>query len=653
MKQAGWLLLLLTTVTMHLKAQRYLVRFKNKASSPYSFSSPSAYLSQRAIDRRQRYSIPIDSTDLPVNPVYLNSIRSVSGVTILNTSRWLNQVSVLITDPNALTTINSFPFVQASTRIASRLRSDIATDRIDAEYYSQAPQANMRLQSTAADFYDYGSTKAQIHIHNGEFLHNIGLRGQTMYIGMLDEGFSNYTTLKGFDSVNMNGQILNTWDFVNNEADVANDAAHGEQCFSTIAVNLPGQFIGSAPKAKFLLFKTEDTFSEYPIEEHNWVCGAERIDSAGGDVISSSVGYKTFDDPSLNHTYADLNGNTTIAATGADLASKKGLAVINAAGNDGSSSWHYILTPADGDSVLAVGAVTSGGAVWPNSSYGPSSDGQVKPDVASVGSGTAIQFNNGAIGSGFGTSFACPNLAGLVTCLWQGFPEFNNIKVLNAVRQAGSIYATPNDRIGYGIPDLKKALVNLLKDFATSTVESNNCQAVIKWISKDVSAMKYEIERKTSTETSFKKITERNGTGILFSTHNYEFTDVWNNVSAGPVSYRIRQIVDTATATFTADYIDTVSTVATTSCSKKNKIRIVPNPARSSISLQIGIVTPIDKLSIRIVNMQGSTVALYKKVKTEGETTFDIPVYYLPAGKYLVSVYDNKDLIETRELVKL
>src|SRR5947209_2618824 len=163
-------------------------------------------------------------------------------------------------------------------------------------------------------FYNYGQSFDQVHIHNGEFLHDIGLRGQSMIIGMLDAGYQNYTSLHAFDSAIANGQVLGVYDFVDHDNSVVEDNAHGMECFSIIASDIPGQFIGTAPKADFYLFRTEDVNSEYPIEEHNWVCGAERIDSSGGDVITSSLGYNTFDNPAFNHTYADLNGHTTISA---------------------------------------------------------------------------------------------------------------------------------------------------------------------------------------------------------------------------------------------------------------------------------------------------------------------------------------------------
>ena len=331
------------------------------------------------------------------------------------------------------------------------------------------------------DFFNYGTASFnEIHLHKGEFLHNIGLRGQGMMITVLDGGFLNYTTLRAFDSVNLNGQILSTWDFVNREASVVEDISHGMMCLSTIAANIPGQFTGKAPKASFHLFRTEDGSSEYPIEEFNWVCGAERADSTGSDVISSSLGYADqMSNPVFNHTYGQMNGNTTMCTIGADLAAKKGIIVFNAAGNEGAGSWHYIIAPADGDSVVAVGAVNAAGAVGSFSSYGPSADGRIKPDVASVGVSAMVQNTNNSIGTNNGTSFACPNMAGLGTCLWQGFPEFNNMRIIRALKEAGSIATNPNDRIGYGIPDMKAAFSTLLSEYATSSATVSPCTVTL------------------------------------------------------------------------------------------------------------------------------------------------------------------------------
>ncbi|MFN2458327.1 MAG: S8 family serine peptidase [Chitinophagaceae bacterium] len=671
MKKFYFLIILCALITDALQAQhtRYIIRFRDKSGTPFSVSNPAAYLSQRSIERRTRYNISPDSTDLPVSPGYIDNVRNAGAVTILNVSKWLNQVSIQTTDQAALSKINSLPFVLSVAPIAARVNNTVDEDvknKFKEDVYELGQRSSLastrRSYNTAADYYNYGRSYAQVHIHNGEFLHNIGLRGQNMIIGMLDAGYLNYTSLRAFDSVRVNGQILDTYDFVARETSVVEDDAHGMMCFSIIAANIPGEFVGTAPKASFYLFRSEDAPTEYPIEEHNWVCAAERVDSAGGDVITSSIGYSDgMSDPAFNHTYAEMNGNTTIAAIGADLAAKKGILVLNGAGNQGTQPFHYISTPADGDSVLAVGAVNASGVVGSFSSYGPSSDGQVKPDVASVGVGTIIQSTNNTIAAGNGTSFACPNMAGLATCLWQGFLEFNNMKIANALRQAGSIATTPNDRIGFGIPDMRKATIILLKEFTKGSVSSADCRSTINWTSKDVASMKYEIERKAPGEANFTKVAERFGSGSVFATHVYQLTDTLVNVQAGTISYRIRQVIDTSAASFFADYLDTISVATNSSCittgidAVANNIEIIlaPNPATNNVSLKVTTLNAVQNLHIRIADAAGKIVASLRESKPAGTTTIPVSIARFAKGKYYISIYNNGNLLATKELMKL
>ncbi len=655
-KILGCLLALALTHIGATQNNRYIVKFKNKGNNGYSFSNPSAYLSQRAIDRRTRFSLSIDSSDLPVTPRYIDSVILSGNVTLLNMSKWINAISIYTTDATALAKINSFPFVQSVSSIAPRT-SEPSNKKNKFEPIEAPIQPSQKPLNILSDYYDYGPAFNQVHIHNGEFLHNIGLRGQGMIIGMLDAGFQNYLTVKAFDSARANGQILGVYDFVAKDSSVNEDNSHGMQCFSTIAANIPGQFVGTAPKAKFYLFRSEDAATEYPIEEFNWVCAAERVDSSGGDLISSSLGYNEFDAPftTFSHSNADMNGNTTLPAIGADLASKKGILVVNSAGNEGADTWHYIITPADGDSVLAVGAVNGAGTVAAFSSYGPSSDGQVKPDVASVGVQTVVQFPNNTIGANNGTSFSAPNMAGLATCLWQGFPEFNNMEIIRALRQSGSIAATPNDRIGYGIPDMKKASTILLKQFAQVNASYNNCKTILDWTSKDMSAMKYEIERMEPGQLVFSKIAEQPGTGSIFGTHSYQFTDQLSGVPAGTVSYRIRQVIDTSSSGFHADYLDTIQVVLSSDCEfvVTEPVTLMPNPALNDFLVRVNLNASIQRLVIRLFNGKGQLVYESINNKGTGIASYNVPTYQLPKGKYYVMVLNDSKKITTLPLIKL
>jgi subtilisin family serine protease len=647
---------------IHAQFTRYVVKLKNKGGNPFSLSIPSAYLSQRAIDRRTRYGIAIDSTDLPVTPSYITQIRNVPNVTVLNISKWHNSVAIQISDPNAITTINGLSFVQSVAPIAARTQN---ANNGKFNLTEQPYIPSQRSTAITADFFNYGSgSLAEINLHKGQFLHNIGLRGQGMVIALLDGGFFNYTTLDAMDSIIINNQVLDTWDFYSNNTTVSDDHPHGMQCLSTIAANIPGQFIGKAPKANFLLYRTEDTNSEYPIEEFNMVCGMERADSAGADVISASLGYSEFDDASFNHTYAQMNGSTTIAAIGADLAAKKGILFVNAAGNEGSNAWHYIITPADADSVLAVGAVSTSGAVGSFSSYGPSSDGQVKPDVASVGVGAMVQSTSNTVVTGSGTSFACPNMAGLSSILWQGFPEVSNMRIVRALREAGSIAASPNDRIGYGIPDLKAAFGKLLTEFATSSSTINGCRVFVNWTSKDVGAMKYEIERKAPGEINFSKVGELVPTaGVSLATHSYEFINTLTTGASGSFLYRIRQIIDTGAASFTAVYVDTTVANLASPCvvtgvvnpgTINNYIAVRPNPSiGATATLIVESTDAIQSMPILIYNMNGRLVQRLQESKGSGKKNIDLPVSKLAKGKYFINVYNKTVLIGTAEFIRL
>lgn len=649
---------LLYFFSVDAQLSRFVVYFRHKGATTHTISNPSAYLSTRAIERRTRHGITIDSADLPVPASYLSQLQAIPGVTILNTSRWLNAVTVDTTNSNAIGLINALPFVQNVAAIDARAGGQ-------GHRKSDLPITNFTASNRVqGDFFNYGAESlAEIKLHKGEFLHNIGMRGQQMHIAILDGGFLNYNTLDAMDSIIANGQVLSTWDFVNKETSVSEDHYHGMMCLSTIAANIPGQFVGKAPKASFHLFRTENTASEYPIEEFNWVCGAERADSVGADLISSSVAYNTFDDPSFNHSYNDMNGNTIICSRGADIAAKKGILVCQSVGNEGNSGWHFLLAPADADSAFAVGAVSAAGALWNGSSFGPSADGQIKPDVVSVGWNAVVQGPGNTIGVSTGTSLATPNMAGLAACLWQAFPEVNNMRIIRSLREAGSLASSPNDSMGYGIPDVKAAFARLLSEYATSSVTSTGCNSTISWNSKDVAAMKYEIERKAPGDGGYTKIGEVSAqAGNILSNRSYQYTHVLSNVAAGTVSYRIRQVIDTASATFTAVYIDTTSHILASACTTtsapdpnapENKISLQPNPGHGQTNLVIDIASPIPALTIRVYDAQGKMVMQIAKAKGPGKTTIPVNVENNGRGKYFVSVYDREQLLATKELLLL
>jgi len=306
---------------------------------------------------------------------------------------------------------------------------------------------------------------------NGHILHNQGFHGQGMVIAVLDGGFSNTDINPAFDSLWQNNQILGTWDFVINGPVEFNKHSHGSQVLSTMGANIPGSLVGTAPKASFYLLRTEDGASEFLIEEDHWVSGAEFADSVGADLITSSLSYTTFTNPSMDHSYSDLDGNTTRITQGADIAASKGILVITSAANEGNKNWHYIGAPADGDSVLTVGSVDSQGNYSAFSSTGPSYDGRIKPNLTAQGDGTAIAASSGTIIFGTGTSYSTPVISGIAACLWQSNKSLTNMEIIKALESSASQANSPDSLLGYGIPDLSKAFF-LIQGIDSSAIKS-------------------------------------------------------------------------------------------------------------------------------------------------------------------------------------
>ena len=533
---------------------RYIIQLKDKTDNQFTVSRPWEYLSQRSIQRRLRHAIAIDSSDLPVTSRYLDSIRLAGDVIILNTSKWLNQLAILTSDVAAINKINAFPFVRSAVAVAPRSASgaNLVNKFTSEEQVEPVPQSGPTpTQQNITAHYNYGLSNGQVKLHQGDFLHNHGFRGEGMQISMLDGGFTNYLTLPTFDSIRINNQVLGTWDFVLNNSNVNAHLAHGTQCLSTIAANMPATFIGTAPKASFYLYRTEDAPTEYTIEEQNLAAALERADSAGADVGSISLGYSVFTNPAFNYTYSDMNGNRSISARASDMAARKGMLMVIAAGNEGNSAWHYLVSPSDADSVLSVGAVDTLGIAASFSSYGPSSDGQVKPAVAAVGSRAVIaNINTGQPVYGFGTSFACPNMAGLATCLWQAFPEENNMGIISALQQSATKATTPDDRVGYGIPDMKKSFVILLKRFYTQQIQQAGCSTKFELKIKMGENMTLEVQRKLPAESGYSSIHTINGAGV-FTNGTYSYNDNLSNLPVPQeISYRIKMNIDSDTSFF-------------------------------------------------------------------------------------------------------
>lgn len=462
MKIRNVLLVAFVLGAMSLSAQispdKYYVQFTDKNDSPYTIEHPEDFLSQRAIDRRMNQGIAIDEKDIPVNTTYLQGVADV-GVTLLNATRWFNGVTVYTTDPSLIEQIEALPYV-ASTRgfTSSNTRSKKPFFEVE-EQMAEKISARSGAQSRGSSSLDYGASYDQIEQLNGITIHNLGFQGQGMVIGVLDSGFEDADLHPVFDSLRANGQILGTKDFVNPGGDVYREHYHGKAVLSCMAANSPGEMIGTAPKASYWLLRTEDVNSENYIEEFNWLSGAEYADSVGVDVINSSLSYADFDMPEWNHFYEDLDGNTATSSQAADIAAAKGIFVCNSAGNSGDSNFPWNGAPADADSVFSIGAVWLNDSRVSFSSIGPTADGRIKPAVMACGAGATIaQGSQGInVGGGFGTSFSSPIMTGMVTCLWQAFPEMKVMEIQEAIKGSASNASNPDNFMGWGIPNFLEA----------------------------------------------------------------------------------------------------------------------------------------------------------------------------------------------------
>ncbi len=429
----------------------YAVYFKDKSGTPYSIDKPEEFLTQKAIDRRKKFNIPITKQDLPVSPVYVGKLQDM-GFIVKETSKWLNCAIIYVDDTTKLKSIAKLDFVRPKPQ---PLPKNYKAKKL------KPAKVKEKNYSEPKDIYNYGYAEKQDKMLNINALHSMGYTGEGITMAILDAGFYHVNQLPIFDSLWKNNQILGYYDFVDNDTSVFDHAYHGMMVLSTIAGNLDN-YLGTAPKAKFYLFATEDESSEYPIEEYNYVCACEKADSLGVDIIHSSLGYNDFDDKKLSYSYEDMNGNTAISSIGADIAASKGIMVITSAGNEGDNPWKYISAPADADSVLAVGAVTYNEKYAYFSSQGPSSDKRIKPDVMAMGAGVFVSATKGqAIKTASGTSFSGPIIAGSVACLMQAFPNKSNIEIMNAIRRCSSNAKHPNGKLGYGIPDFYKTYLFL------------------------------------------------------------------------------------------------------------------------------------------------------------------------------------------------
>ncbi len=433
----GIVLLLLLSLQGWSQTNRYVVFFKDKNGSPYQISQPQAFLSQRAIDRRNRLAITVKTEDIPVTPFYVAQVKGLGAKTFY-TSRWMN---ALLVEANAATvsSIASLPFVAKAEYVAPGNR--LLGGRVKNLSWQQAASAEV--------------TGNQLAMLGLDKMHADGWRGEGVMISVFDGGFTGVNTVAAFQDIFSEGRMKMTQDLVTNSGNVYQFHDHGTKVFSEISARIPGEFTGGAYKADYLLFVTEDIQTEFRIEEYNWLFAAEKADSAGTDIIQSSLGYNTFDDPSMNYKIADLDGKTSVITRAAGLARDRGIIVVVSGGNQ--AGWPYISMPADADGILAVAAVTSTGIRASFSSYGPTADNRIKPDIAAMGQAVSVVLSSGATGLDTGTSMAAPLATSLAAGLLQAYPASTPQEIIQLIKASASQSERPDNLLGYGIPNYMSA----------------------------------------------------------------------------------------------------------------------------------------------------------------------------------------------------
>lgn len=433
------------------------VFFKDKPNKASFFSNPLSELSQKSLDRRASLGIPLSDQDAPIEQSYISSIQNL-GFTVNDYSKWLNGVAVNATAAQ-IQILSQQSYVD---HVESFVRNPDGGKRKE-KIYKFKEFDNELADKNSLTTFNYGNGLAQINQVNIRALHVAGFTGTGMTIAVIDTGFPTVNTGSAFKRMRDNGHIKGGYNFINKSSDIYNTAlnSHGSICLGTIGGYLDGQFVGTAPDADFYLYVTEDGANEIPEEQLYWIEAAEEADRKGVDVITTSLGYTTFDDSRYDYNYNDMNGATTFIARGAQIAAEKGIFLTVAAGNDGNNQWHFVATPADNGKVFTIGAVTSQGNSSSFSSYGPNAAGIIKPDASARGTDTYTVFAS-QVTQASGTSLANPLAAGGVACLLQSLPKnLSRDEIKASLRQNASLAQDPSDQMGYGILNFYKTYQTL------------------------------------------------------------------------------------------------------------------------------------------------------------------------------------------------
>lgn len=447
MKTTPLLIFLLFATLSFGQVEDALIFFADKENVEASIANPITILTQAAIDRKMLHHTPIDERDVPLNETYKSTVASQPGITVYAKSKWLNAVYVR-GNKNSIDNLINLSFV---THI------EFMNKNYNLPFQPRPVRDKFEIEIAERANYNYGSALNQTEMINIDAVHRDGFSGEGMTIAFLDNGYPNVTTNRAYANMRDEGRLLGYYDFVDRVENPNGTGSHGSSTLSTAATFLEGEFVGTGPKASYYLFITEDGRQESPLEEAYWVEALERADSLGVFVTNTSLGYQDFDNPNYDYRYSDMDGQTTIGARGANHGFDKGMINVVSAGN-AALTFGYITSPADAPGAFTVGAVDANEDYAWFSSFGPTYDGRVKPDVMAQGLGTAIVDPYGNVTSSNGTSFSAPIIAGSMASLWQVAPHLKNHEIMQAVRESADRFHNPTHEMGYGIPDFSEAL---------------------------------------------------------------------------------------------------------------------------------------------------------------------------------------------------
>ncbi|OYU96119.1 MAG: peptidase S8 [Bacteroidetes bacterium B1(2017)] len=461
----SFLALLLLLLGSNLMAQQkfYFVAFADKPNYKNQLYQPSSYISLKAIDRRTKNRVPLNVNDVPPDSAYLSQLASLPLVMYGN-SRWLNGAIILSEVKNIGDTIKKLPFVSGVSYLGPAYFYDEADDATENSLENQLNILEQSFENkrdkndTLMAGRSYGQLK---QLHDEKIVSN-GIGGKDVLIAVIDAGFKNLDQLKPFKHLFKEKRILAAYDFVEREEEVFDDDEHGLAVLSCMAAFQPGLICGTAPQANYILLRSENAASEYLVEEYFWTLAAEYADSAGADIINSSLGYTKHDEKQMGHKYSELDGKTTIITKAAEIAASKGILVVASGGNEGDDIWRQISAPADGPHVLSVGAVDKFGSYVGFSSVGPTADKRIKPDLAAQGKGTVLLSKDGKVFEGNGTSYSAPLISGVAAQLLQQAPNTSAEKLKEILTLSSSQYYKPDKYLGNGIPEMELASVMVM-----------------------------------------------------------------------------------------------------------------------------------------------------------------------------------------------